>query len=97
MAKTNKTVATTTVVGESTPKKANGGSRFTTTQNKAIAKSQIAASETPIAVVEQKGSDFFNSVTKLYNEKFKPRKRRERISESVKTLGKAIQKKSFLR
>lgn len=68
------------------------GASFTPSEDVAVAKAWIAASENAIVGTEQKADDFMRSIEKLYNESFKPANREIRSLKSLKTRCRAIQK-----
>ena len=77
---------------ESNTKKTTRRSSFTPTEDAAIAKAWISASENPVVGAGQKSASFFKCIAELYNENFKPANREFRSIESVKTRSRAIQK-----
>lgn len=68
------------------------GSNFTQVEDVAVAKSWIAVSEDAIKGTEQKNATFHESVTQLYNRKFKPPNRERRTVKSIQARCKSIQK-----
>lgn len=68
------------------------GSNYTPNEDAALAKAWINISEDPIVGAEQKGDDFINEVTEVYNNKYKPSNRENRSVESIKKRCKVVNK-----
>ncbi|CAN8064103.1 unnamed protein product [Agarophyton chilense] len=60
------------------------GTIFLTAEDGAQAKSWLIVSENPTIGAEQKGDDFYRTVTDVYNDKFKQTKRELGTVESVR-------------